>query len=421
MLYVNGKNSLEPDALDNFHSMSEVGSSEKVNFVVELGRPFRPGYTQADGDWSGVYRFYLKKGTQPLPKQATLDVAAAGDGVDMGKPEALAQFVHWAKHTYPARRYMLIIWNHGQGWRFQLSADRSLRQAASRGALALDSRPSGSAVPPSLGGFRAVSNDEDTGSILFNREIQDVVASEFGAGRLNVLGFDACLMAMAETAYAFTPHVNVLVASEELEPAAGWRYSKWMDRLVANPGMSDQRLGSTLVDMYRKQYGNEYLTTLSALNLRSIREVLGQLSTLANSIRGAGKLELDNLRQARTELTSYAASISPPPRTSVDLLGLLRQYELKTKDSNLRKQSANIRANLAPNIIANYASTRSAAPETRQPYGSEGLAIYFPETRSAFLSDKFHQGYLKTNTDRTVDFVSNETWANLLYEVLDIH
>lgn len=315
---------------------------------------------------------------------------------------------------------MLVVWNHGQGYRFQLATDRSLRQAASRGAIALNSNPPNSTPPPSLGGFRAVSNDEDTGSILFNREIEDVVANQFGADRLNVLGFDACLMAMAETAYAFTPHVNVVVASEELEPAAGWRYSKWMDRLVANPGMSDRQLGSTLVNMYREQYGNEYLTTLSAINLTNFRTALGQLSIFANGIRAAGQAEVDNLKRARAELTSYAASINPPPRTSVDLPGLLRRYELQTKDPNLRKQSASLRASLATNIIANYASTRSAAPKSRQPYGSEGLAIYFPETRTAFLSDNFHQGYLKSNTDRPVEFVRNETWADLLYEILDI-
>jgi hypothetical protein len=414
MFYMNGKNNLEPDALDNFHSMAEVGSSDGVNFVVELGRPRRPGYTRVDGNWSGVYRFYLKKGTSPLPKEAAFDVRKADESVDMGKPEALAHFVDWAKREYPAHRYMLVIWNHGQGWRFQLSTDRNLRMESSRGVSPPTTTSSRSTPAPALGGFRAVSSDEDTGSILFNREIQDIIANEFGSQRLNVLGFDACLMSMAETAYAFAPHVNVLVASEELEPAAGWRYSKWMDKLVANPEMTDAQLGSALVEMYRNQYENEYLTTLSATDLNQLRETMSQLSVFANAIRDAGKDEVTNLRQARMELTSYGASLSRPPRTSVDLLGLLRHYELRTKNAKLRSQSVALRDLLAHNIITNYASTRSAAPDTRQPYGSEGIAIYFPESRQAFLADRFHEGYSKANSDRPVDFVKNETWVDLL-------
>ena len=34
----------------------------------------------------------------------------------MGDPAELLRFVHWAVKNYPARRYALVIWNHGHGW-----------------------------------------------------------------------------------------------------------------------------------------------------------------------------------------------------------------------------------------------------------------------------------------------------------------
>ena len=420
LVFMNGKNSLEPDVLNNFHSMAEIGSSEQVTFLAEVGRPVKRHYTKADGGWSGVYRFYLKKGTLPTPKEAEVNVAATGESTDMGKPEALSSFVRWGKLKYPAHRYMLIIWNHGQGWRLELASDSSarLRSSLERVSTAAADRPPPPSAP--LGGFRAVSVDDDTGSILFNREIQDIVMKEFGPKGLSVLGFDACLMAMAETAYAFSPSTEVLVSSEELEPASGWHYSKWMTQLISKPTMSNPDLGRVIVEMYRIEYGNEYITTLSAIDLADIRESFAELSKFADAVAAAGVDELANVKTARAQLSSYGASTAPPLKTSVDLITLLARFESMTKNDQLRTQSAKLRDRLSKHVIDNYASTRSADAATGNPYGSKGMAIYFPESQRAFLTDAYHKGYLKTNTDRPVEFVKNETWANLLYQILGV-
>ena len=52
------------------------------------------------------------------------------------------------------------------------------------------------------GAFRYVSHDEDTGDKLYNREIQDALAGLAQNAKIDVIGFDACLMSMLETAYA---------------------------------------------------------------------------------------------------------------------------------------------------------------------------------------------------------------------------
>lgn len=420
LIFMNGKNSLEPDALNNFHSMAEIGSSEQVAFLAEVGRPVKRHYTKEDGGWSGVYRFYLKKGTLPVPKEAEMNVAATGETTDMGKPEALSSFIRWGKLKYPARHYMLVIWNHGQGWRFELAADSSARFSSMPERVSTAAAARSPSSPAPLGGFRAVSVDDDTGSILFNREIQDAVMKEFGPKGLSVLGFDACLMAMAETAYAFAPSTDILVSSEELEPASGWHYSKWMNQLISKPTMSNKELGRVIVEMYRTEYGNEYITTLSALDLADIRNTFAELSVFADAVAAAGVAEIANVKTAREQLSSYGASTSPPLKTSVDLITLLIRFESLTKNAQLRALSAKLRDHLSKHVIDNYASTRSADAATGSAYGSKGVAIYFPESQRVFLADTYHTGYLKANTDRPVDFVKNETWANLLYQILGL-
>src|ERR1700722_10907775 len=208
MIYANGKNSLEQDALNNFHSMAKIGSTKDVNVVVELGRPQNP--SGDDGGWAGVYRFLVKKGMDPIPDNAITRVAALGESEDMGQPATLRNFIAWAKKTYPAQKLMLIIWNHGQGWRFELAANKEVRYATNRAQLSKSLKDTGEADTPTLGGIKAISIDDDTGSILYNRDVEDVLASTFDTQKpLDVLGFDACLMSMIESAYAFSPSANV--------------------------------------------------------------------------------------------------------------------------------------------------------------------------------------------------------------------
>lgn len=420
MVYMNAKNNLEPFALSNFHSMAAVGSTSRVNLVAQLGRPASHRYTEEDGNWSGVYRFRVKKDSKPLPKQALVDVAASGDSTDMGSPLALKQFIQWSKKTHPAKRYMLVIWNHGQGWRFQLATNDAVKLQAVRAALPkqeLDKVPPNT---PAVGGYRAVSSDDDTGKILYNREVQEVISAEFAQSKLDLLGYDACLMAMLETAYGVVPSVSVMVGSQELEPGTGWRYATWLDKLIAKPSMGAEDLSKAVVESYRQQYGDEYLTTLSAVRLSAITEVAKSLSDFSGAVQKAGNAELKALRVARANVLAYGASVVPPLRTSVDLTALLKAYEANTKNDELRAKSAKVRTELAKAVIINYASARSQYPKDETPYGSEGLAIYYPESSEAFYNDYFHEGYLKKNTDRPVDFVQKEAWADLLYKLLEI-
>ena len=403
MVYMNAKNNLERAALSSFASMARVGSSARVAIVAELGRPFKKHYTIEQGGWSGVCRFLIARGTNPLPKEA-VDGCTGTRNDDMGKASSLSSFIVWAKNAYPARRYMLVIWSHGQGWRLQLTGDQ-----------ASDGDP---AIP--LGGFRAVSSDDDTGSVLYNADVAEAVAGSFANRPLDLIGFDACLMAMIETAYALEPNAGIMVASEELEPAAGWNYAEWLGRLVAKPDATAKDLGTMIVAAYESRWRDDYLTTLSALELKGIRESAAHLSTFANALRAAGSDELSRVAAARADMSSYGDSFRPPTRLSVDLVGLLRRYERRTKNEVLRLQSSALRQRLSGHVFANYASARSAKPPGRDPYGSEGLAIYFPISTGEFQKDSFRSGYLKENTDRPVAFVRNETWAELLHAILRI-
>ncbi len=415
MVYMNGKNNLESDALDNFHAMASVGSTDKVSIVAQLGRP-KKHYTTGDGNWSGVYRFLVTKELPPLPDKGT-NVETLGESTDMGKPECLSAFVRWSRAKYPAKRYMLIVWNHGQGFRFQLAKNLGLRAASAQRGSKLEPGqiPASNREAPLLGGFRAISSDDDTRSILYNRQVQDVVEAEFKQARLDLLGFDACLMNMFETAYAFDKSTQYMVGSEELEPGAGWDYQAWLTKLVADPAMSAELLGTAVVDAYAALYKNSYFTTLSLLKLGSIRSTGKQLSKLADLLRAGPAGDRKLFHDARLALGSYADWYNPPMRTSVDLCTLLKNFEASEASAGAKAAAATARQTTLSHVVRNYASTRSSGP-----YGSTGVAIYYPRSQKDFKEDPYSDGYIKTNTKYPVDFVREETWAELLYSQLNL-
>lgn len=413
MIYMNGKNNLEPDALNNFHAMASVGSSDKVALVVQLGRPKHP--SKADGNWSGVYRFLVGKDQAPRPGTA-VEKVAAGVASDMGRPQTLADFIKWSKVKYPAKHYMLIVWNHGQGYRLMLAMLAAKRTSRT---LAAPLTPKPGFGP--IGGFRAVSSDEDTGSILYNAEVQQAISLSFsGTDKLDVIGFDACLMSMLETGYALKSSAKIMVASEELEPGDGWQYAEWVGKLVASPGLDGTALGRAIVESYGGHYGDSYFTTLSMVELSRMDDVALELSQMSDAIRNGGTTELMAMRAARAELSSYGDWDDPPSYLSVDLATLLQRYRSKTSTTALQQQAERVANSARSSVMANYSSKRSQGTPNDGLYGSQGLAIYYPRSLEDFQDDYFHTGYLKSNKDRPIEFVRKERWADLLYALLGI-
>jgi hypothetical protein len=94
---------------------------------------------------------------------------------------------------------------------------------------------------------------------------------------INVLGFDACVMGMAEVAYQFRGEADVMVSSESVIPFEGMDYQPFLAQLAADPSMTPEALGVAMVDAYAacyQTYGNEQ-QCLAAVDL----DALGDMTT----------------------------------------------------------------------------------------------------------------------------------------------
>ena len=172
----------------------------------------------------------------------------SGNKVNMGEQKTLEEFLQFCKENYPADNEVVIFWDHG-------------------GA--------------SISG--ACYDEIFDGDHLTLNEIDGAFSNVYGRERIEMVGFDCCLMATLDTADLLRNHAKMLVASEELEPGNGWYYTDWLNDLASNPGMSNAKLGKAICDSFIggcQMYGTDDEATLSAIDLTQVNLVTGAMNAI---------------------------------------------------------------------------------------------------------------------------------------------
>ncbi len=239
--------------------LAQVGSADQVHILVLADRSERgedeedeEGYTNEPvlnlRNWSGAKLLYVKKGK-------LVEVADLGD-TNMGDPAVLQHFLEIGIQRYPARHYALFLNDHGMGWSGICSDEGSEDDS-----LTLDELQA--VLQATTRGFR---------------------------GRLDVIGFDACLMGTVECAVAVAPFARVLVASEEVVPDSGYDYAALVEALQRRPDMDGLALGRVIADSFRDSFAKssdeeirnkEAGITLSVIDLKRMPQVARALLALA--------------------------------------------------------------------------------------------------------------------------------------------
>jgi hypothetical protein len=401
MVYMAGDNNLEHYGGQDLTEMKAVGSTPEVAIVAQFDRQ-SPGDTQ---------RYYLHRGT--ALEEDVVPGQKLGE-TNTGDPRDLAQFIHWAISAYPAERYALIIWNHGTGWKEDDIYQRAVRQgwhrAYDRSRLAaLVRRVSGCVKGPlfitTLGAVLAhgIAYDDTSADFLDNSELKRALDAGllFGAvDRLDLLGFDACLMAMLETAYQVKGFARWLVASQETEPGDGWPYLPILRRLVAQPTLDGLELARGIPSAYIESYAPDANLTLSVMDLDQCWPVTEALSSLSRyALDHLADCELIIGRAAR-----QASKFTDPDYK--DLYDLCQQIaERAAAVPELRARALAVMALLSP-----PEEGKLVVEERRQGarmVGAHGVSIYYP-TRGM---SPFY---------KRLDFASESLWDDLLHALMGV-
>jgi len=323
MVYLDGDNNLESSAIDDFLEMSDVGSTEEINIIVQFDRT--PGYDYRYDNWVTTKRYYITQGMVPDDINAIQDIGEA----NMGDPQVLIDFATWAMSDYPAHHYCLIIWDHGNGWKTSNSTGR-----------------------------KHICEDDTNKDVLETYELRqalDVITSS-GNNKLDLIGFDACLMGMIEIAYEIKNYALYMTGSEDTEPSTGWNYYNTLSALVYS---SSNVIGEELGGLFVFYYSGDQIT-LSTLDLNLVEDLTTALDYLISDIQLAKYR--DDIQYAMYNVNYYSDSVD-----LYHFIELLQQY-IDDKDINYKAEHV---LNKINDVVTS---------ETHDSYNenSHGIAIYLP-------------------------------------------
>lgn len=349
LVFMNAANNLEPDSIDDMNEMEQLGSTGDVNIVVQWKRI--AGYDSSNGDWKTTRRYYVTRDSDPETVHSNL-LVDMGNGVDMGSPNTLRDFLQWGVRSFPARKYMVVLWNHGAGWR------------AFRDRLNLFAR--------------GVSYDDNTGNHIRIWELP--LALSVGV-KWDIIAFDASLMQMLEVAYEIRNLGDYIVGSEESPPAAGYPYHRILAPVVSNPGISARDLAAQIVTQTINYYNPDSTDniTQSALDASQLENVAQKVDVLAQVLLTVAPGNGSAVAAARDNAQAYGEY------TYKDLWDYTEQLRARLPSSQELTDAINgVQNALSQAVIAE-------AHSNRRVNRSHGLSIYVPtpssyETRYGLLA-----------------------------------
>lgn len=361
MVYMAGDNSLDPDGVQDLKEMKKVGSTDKLNVIAQFDR--------ASGHVAK--RYLLRKGGK-----ADTDVVATVGKVNTGDPKRLMDFVKWGVQSYPADHFMLVLWNHGQGWDdTDIYADerhrRLRRLATGRVRHAFFHAPVRRTLKSAIRdvGARAILLDDDARDFLDNLEMKKVLAAtrKLLKRKLDVLGMDACLMSMAEVGYQIHESADFTVGSEQTEPLEGWPYTAILAALAKNPTMAPRDLSAVVVDKYLASYKSDSVTQ-SACDLSKADALATGVAALAKALQASliDATTRQRILATRTQAQSYEVA------DNIDLVDFCSLLAAATPGTAIAQCCQDV----VQAAQSGYVLAQGYKGSDLQ--SSHGVAIYFP-------------------------------------------
>tara|TARA_B100001029_G_scaffold161275_1_gene149896 strand:+ start:2965 stop:4944 length:1980 start_codon:yes stop_codon:yes gene_type:complete len=356
LVYLMGDTDLEEFAIEDVLEMASIPSSPNLNIITLFDRS--EIYTSQA--ILNVPDFTDTKIFQIINGELTVLMDNLGEK-NLGSSETFAEFIEYGLSAFPADRTGLILWDHGAGW-------------------------------PGMG------PDEDSGFDILTLE-EMVLGLESGLAnsniqKLDLIGFDACLMATYEVAKSMAPFADVMVASQELEPGHGWDWEA-LKVITYNPSIEAAELGIEIANAYQNQaiaFGTNIDITLSVIDLTKI-DILDQaIRELSNSFLEASLEISPKLGLSVNNSLRFGKSPNPIDDAQMSDLGDFAAT-LGLYEPGLLRDSNNV-IDAMTDILINQVT----GPATRS---AKGLSIYFPE-----LGEYADEDYL--------EIPGLDNWVNLL-------
>ncbi len=330
-------NNLDSAGEEDLESLRKGSFYSDMTIVVQRDR-------WAFVDEAETVRYHIKSGE--IFKEEVLGET------NTGEPKVLKTFIEESSKAYPSEKLIVIIWSHGMGVDdFDIYNGKRERYF----------------VPKEEIEEIAISFDDAAKDFLDNIELQKALEVDV---KIDILGFDACLMGMFEIAYQLRNNAEVMVGSQHIEPVSGWDYTRILEELKLEN--SSKKMGIDLVKFYADYYerNSSYETTQSAINLKKIEETAEYLDAFA-------KLLLESLENKNDLKYTLLSSQLFNKNEYVDLVDFAKNTKERLEIPSLDFYADRLLESLEFLILANQTTGYSMR-------GANGVSIYFPSQRSPF-------------------------------------
>ena len=299
--------------------------------------------------------------------------------LNMAEPSTLTTFLDYSVQHYPAERYALIIWDHGQGPNEGMCYDELFRGT--------------------------VLSVED----LSNAVLDSAFYSVTGSSRLNWIGFDACLMASLETGILVSNVADYMIASQEQEPSSGWNYSflKGLENDVDTPETARR-----IIDQYYEENTSApFDVTLSCINLRALSSVQNAMNHFYGDLYAAIDSEtFSELSKKRRRSPDYGRSglveyddATPFSADEEGSFGGMAEYDLVDLTALTESYSQGLNTETSRYFLEAIREAVVYSRSSRE--GSYGLSVYHPCYNRTDYSAKWGEAYRNLFLDDLPNYV----------------
>ena len=199
-------------ATENLTAIASTVPNDSVNFLIETG---------GAASWDPKHKLGFEIANDKLQRYSYetggFTLRDEVEEANMADSRTLADFIRWAAENYPAKKNLLVLWDHGGG---------------------------------SCAGL--ICDENYDGTIMPVYGLENALAE--GGTHFDLVLTDTCLMASLETGRALAPYADYLVASEEVLAGEGTNYKGWVQYLFDRPDCSAVQLGKRICDTSQQLY-----------------------------------------------------------------------------------------------------------------------------------------------------------------------
>jgi hypothetical protein len=393
LVYIAGDNDLYKFAIRNIEQLKRVGSNGLLNIVIHFDY-------HEKGSPKQTRRFYIERD----------EIVEIGSypAMDSGSEKTLIDAGRWAITNFPSENFALVLWNHGSGdinplMTRLINPSEFFYYDQNKKQIVLDRSVSFTEYLIKKAFERGICFDDSTGNYLDDtkltialQEICKMRKEVTGKNKIDIILFDACLMAGIGTATICYPYADYMTASQEVVLGPGYNY--WaMIKPLSKGIISPKTFATHIIDSYMLTYApitQDY--TESAFELKHTENLIASINKLSDLIIHYIKFDRQNVIKKSICLCAHRQICTHFDEPSfIDLQHFLENLKIHTSKIQLKDLEDRdfyeeicdaikiIQFNIKQLIIKNTSGKNLSK--------ASGLSIYFPTGRidKSFLTTIF--------------------------------